>query len=132
MGHVIIGKDPHKKSSTIEVVDRAETVLAAGRYDTDRDGYRRMMAVVRGWPDRVWAVEGSAGAGRPVAQRLLADGETVVDVPAKLAARVRVFDTGQGRKTDATARVGRWPKAAHPGRWTSRRSTVSPLGRSWP
>jgi hypothetical protein len=34
------------------------------------------------------------------AQRLVADGETVVDVPAKLAARVRVFDTGNGRKTD--------------------------------
>jgi transposase len=31
---------------------------------------------------------------------LLADGETVVDVPAKLSARVRVFATGQGRKTD--------------------------------
>ena len=29
-------------------------------------------------------------------------GETVVDVPAKLAARVRVFDTGNARKTDAT------------------------------
>jgi hypothetical protein len=28
------------------------------------------------------------------------DGETVVDVPAKLSARVRVFDTGNGRKTD--------------------------------
>ena len=40
--------------------------------------------------------------GRPLAQRLLADGETVVDVPAKLAARVRVFDTGNARKTDAT------------------------------
>jgi transposase len=39
--------------------------------------------------------------GRPLAQRLLADGETVVDVPAKLAARVRVFDTGNARKTDA-------------------------------
>jgi transposase len=33
-------------------------------------------------------------------QRLVADGETVVDVPAKLSARVRVFATGQGRKTD--------------------------------
>jgi transposase len=38
--------------------------------------------------------------GRPLAQRLLADGETVVDVPAKLSARVRVFDTGNARKTD--------------------------------
>jgi transposase len=50
----------------------------------------------------VWAVEGANGIGRPVAQRLLADGERVLDVPAKLAARATVFDTGQGRKTDAT------------------------------
>ena len=40
--------------------------------------------------------------GRHVAQRLVADGEPVVDVPAKLSARARVFSTGQGRKTDAT------------------------------
>ncbi len=36
-----------------------------------------------------------------MAQRLLAAGERVVDVPAKLAARVRLFDTGHNRKTDA-------------------------------
>jgi Transposase len=40
--------------------------------------------------------------GRHVANRLLAEGETVVDVPPKLSARARVFATGQGRKTDAT------------------------------
>jgi transposase len=50
--------------------------------------------------ERVWAVEGANGIGRPLAQRLLASGERVLDVPAKLAARARVFDTGQGRKTD--------------------------------
>jgi hypothetical protein len=33
---------------------------------------------------------------------LLAAGEEVVDLPPKLSARVRVFATGQGRKTDAT------------------------------
>jgi transposase len=54
------------------------------------------------WPQHRWAVEGAHGVGRPLAQRLLADRETVVDVPAKLAARVRVFDTGHARKTDAT------------------------------
>jgi transposase len=54
------------------------------------------------WPHRRWAVEGAHGVGRPLAQRLLAQGEAVVDVPAKLAARVRVFDTGNARKTDAT------------------------------
>jgi transposase len=46
-------------------------------------------------------VEGANGIGRPLAQRLLADGERVLDVPAKLAARARVSGTGQGRKTDA-------------------------------
>ena len=54
----------------------------------------------RQWPQHRWAVEGAQGVGRPLAQRLLADGETVVDVPAKLSARVRVFDTGNARKTD--------------------------------
>ncbi|MFC5731544.1 MULTISPECIES: IS110 family transposase [Nocardioides] len=49
----------------------------------------------------MWAVEGSNGAGRSVAQRLLAEGEHVLDVPAKLAARARMLDTGHGRKTDA-------------------------------
>src|ERR671910_2355120 len=50
--------------------------------------------------DRVWAVEGANGVGRPLAQRLLEAGEHVVDVPAKLAARIRMFDTGHNRKTD--------------------------------
>ena len=36
-----------------------------------------------------------------MAQRLVEAGERVVDVPAKLAARVRLFDTGHNRKTDA-------------------------------
>lgn len=34
--------------------------------------------------------------------RLLAAGEDVIDVPPKLSARIRVFATGEGRKTDAT------------------------------
>ena len=36
-----------------------------------------------------------------MAQRLLESGEHVVDVPTKLAARVRLFDTGHNRRTDA-------------------------------
>ena len=99
--HVIIGVDPHKLSATIEVVDHHEKLLGSGRFTTDRAGYAAMREYVVRWPDRVWAVEGSNGAGRPLAQRLLEDGEHVVDVPAKLAARVRLFDTGHNRKTDA-------------------------------
>jgi transposase len=99
---VVIGTDPHKRSATIEVRDEREILLATGRFGMDRAGYRQLLGYVRQWPTRLWAVEGANGTGRPLAARLLADGETVVDVPAKLAARVRVFDTGHGRKTDAT------------------------------
>ena len=101
MAKVFIGVDPHKLSATIEVVDHRERVLAKGRFATDKAGYAAMRKHVAGWPHRVWAVEGSNGAGRPLAQRLLADGEQVVDVPAKLSARARVLDTGHNRKTDA-------------------------------
>jgi transposase len=101
MTKVFIGVDPHKLSATIEVVDASETVLATGRFDTNKIGYAAMRRRVAGWPDRVWAVEGSGGAGRPLAQRLLADGDRVLDVPPKLSARARLFDTGHNRKTDA-------------------------------
>ncbi|HYJ68353.1 MAG TPA: IS110 family transposase, partial [Nocardioidaceae bacterium] len=101
MAKVFIGVDPHRLSATIEVVDEHEVVLATGRFGTDRAGYAAMRGTVAAWAERVWAVEGSNGAGRPLAQRLLADGEHVVDVPAKLSARARLFDTGHNRKTDA-------------------------------
>jgi transposase len=101
MEHVIIGVDPHKLSATIEVVNPYEKFLGSGRFTTDQAGYTAMRKYVKCWPDRVWAVEGANGAGRPLAQRLLEAGEHVVDVPAKLAARVRLFDTGHNRKTDA-------------------------------
>jgi transposase len=100
MGRVIIGMDPHKRSATIEIIDDRETVVAAGRFGTDRDGYKAMLTLARRHPERIWAVEGCNGIGRHIAQRLVADGESVLDVPAKLSARARVFATGQGRKTD--------------------------------
>src|SRR5688500_962815 len=84
---VIIGVDPHKMSVTIEVVDTHERLLGSGRFDTTNAGYAAMQRYVKQWPDRVWAVEGAGGAGRPLAQRLVAADEQVVDVPAKLAAR---------------------------------------------
>jgi hypothetical protein len=96
---VIIGVGPHKLSVTIEARDDREILRATGQFRTDARSYRQLLRVARQWPERVWAVEGANGIGRPVTQRLLASWERVLDVPAKLAARV--FDTGQGRKTDA-------------------------------
>jgi NAD(P)-dependent dehydrogenase (short-subunit alcohol dehydrogenase family) len=92
--------DPHKRSATIEIINSREKVLAQGRFGTDRDGYATMLKLGQQHKDRVWAVEGCNGIGRHIAQRLVADGETVLDVPAKLSARARLFDTSQSRKTD--------------------------------
>src|SRR5215218_2178210 len=102
MERVVIGMDPHKRSVTIEARDTREALRATGTFPTRTAGYRAMIGVARQWPRRVWAVEGAQGVGLAIVHRLLAGGEQVVDVPAKLAARARVFDTGQGRKTDAT------------------------------
>jgi transposase len=102
MAAVVIGMDPHKRSATIEVMTGDEVVLGGGRYATDVAGYRAMMKYAKQFDERTWAVEGCNGIGRHLVMRLLADGETVVDVPPKLSARMRVFATGQGRKTDAT------------------------------
>ena len=68
------------------VVDDREQVLATGRFTTARAGYSAMRRHVASFPVRTWAMEGSNDAGRPLAQRLLANGEQVVDVPAKLSA----------------------------------------------
>ena len=99
---VVIGVDPHKRSVTIEARDAQEVLRATGSFPTTTAGYRAMLRYCRQWPTRLWAVEGANGVGRPLAQRLLTDGERVLDVPAKLSARVRVLDKGHGRKTDAT------------------------------
>lgn len=99
---VVIGMDPHKRSVTIEVMAADEAIVGHARFDTDRVGYQELLAYARRWPEKVWAIEGREGIGRHVAQRLIADGEQVVDVPAKLSARMRMFATGQGRKTDDT------------------------------
>jgi len=107
---VIIGIDPRKRSSTTAAVDGTGRVLQVARFPATRDGYRALRLWARRWPARSFAVEGASGLGRPVAQQLLGYGETVVDVPAKLAARVRLLSSGHNRKTDpddaiATARA---------------------------
>lgn len=99
---VIIGMDPHKASNTIAVLTKGEELLSRRRFENSDDGFIEMLAAVDEHPSRLWAVEGANGIGRSVAQRLVAFGETVVDVPAKLSTRVRVYSTGHGSKTDNT------------------------------
>jgi transposase len=97
---VMIGIDPAKHSHAMAVLDGAERQLAALQVANDSDGYRAMLRLARRWPQRTWAVEGASGVGTHLAQRLVADGETVLDVPPKLSTRARMLDTGHGRKND--------------------------------
>jgi transposase len=100
MAKVVIGVDPHKASNTLVVIDGQERVLAQQRFVNDKAGYRAMKAFARAHGERVWAVEGARGVGAGLAQRLVAEGEPVLNVPAKLSARVRALGGGSGRKTD--------------------------------
>ena len=113
---VMISVDPHKASNTLAVMDPVtKAVIARQRFVNSAGGYRRLREFAGGWADRRWAVEGCHGAGRGLAQRLVGDVELVLDVPAKLAARVRVYSQGHGRKTDLLTelsdRVFRWLRA---------------------
>jgi transposase len=60
----------------------------------------RLVAWARRWPDRTWAVENAGGLGYLLAQQLIAAGERVQDVPPKLAARVRLLNSGDTNKND--------------------------------
>ena len=97
---ITIGIDPHKSSLTAVAVQPSGEVSATIRLEVNRDTVARLRAWARQWPQRQWAVEGAAGLGRGVAQGLAAADECVVDVPAQLAARARLLNTGHARKSD--------------------------------
>ncbi len=102
MTAVVIGVDPAKRSHAMVVLDGREGQLAVLQVANDTAGYRAMLALAKRWKSRTWAIEGAGGVGVQLAQRLVADGESVVDVPPKLSTRARIFDRGHGRKNDPT------------------------------
>jgi transposase len=97
---VVIAIDPHKASWTAAAVGESLQPLATLRVPVSRDGYRSLHRFARTWNAGMWAIEGACGMGAPLTARLAADGVQVVDVPAKLAARVRLLSIGHGRKND--------------------------------
>ena len=96
----IIGIDPHKGSHTAVVVDHCEAVIDTIRVDADRHQRQRLLEWAARFEPRTWAVEGASGLGAMLAQQLVAAGEHVVDVPAKLSSRVRLLERGRIDKTD--------------------------------
>lgn len=99
---ITIGVDPHKSSATAVAVEPDGVKHPALRVAVTRTTSPQLLAWAQQWPERQWAVEGATGLGRGIAQALAAAGETVLDVPAKLAARARLLGTGNARKTDVT------------------------------
>jgi transposase len=97
---VIIEIDPHKGSHTAVALDRAEKKLGQLRVRAAPAQVDQLRRWASAWPERTWAVEGARGLGHLLTQQLLACGERVVDVQPKLAARVRLLNTGAVNKND--------------------------------
>ena len=98
--HVIIGVDPHKATHTAVAVGEREDELARVAVRASRVQTERLLTWAQAFPSRTWAIEGADGMGYLLSQQLVAAGEHVVDVPATLAARIRVLGTGRSSKTD--------------------------------
>jgi transposase len=97
---VMIGIDPHKGSHTAVAVGAAEEPLGKLRVRACPDQAEKLVGWAQAWPERTWAVEGARGLGNLLAQQLVAAGERVLDVQPKLAARVRLLQTGNTGKND--------------------------------
>ena len=100
MTAVMIGVDPHKGSHTAVAIGAAEEPLGRLRVRACAAQAHKLVAWAHAWPERAWAVEGAGGLGHLLAQQLVAAGERVLDVPPKLAARVRLLEAGDTNKND--------------------------------
>ncbi len=100
MAVVMIGVDPHKASHTAVAISAAEEPVGQLRVRASAVQAERLLGWAQAWPERAWAVEGAGGIGHLLAQQLLSAGERVLDVPPKLAARVRLLATGDVNKND--------------------------------
>ena len=100
MAVVMIGVDPHKASHMAVAISAAEEPVGQLRVRASAVQAERLLGWAQAWPERAWAVEGAGGIGHLLAQQLLSAGERVLDVPPKLAARVRLLATGDVNKND--------------------------------
>ena len=100
MAEVIIRIDPHKSSHTAVAIGSGEEPLGELQVHACPSQAGTLLAWAAAWPERTWAVEGAAGLGHLLAQQLVAAGEQVLDVPPKLAARVRLLQAGDTNKND--------------------------------
>jgi Transposase len=94
---LMIGVDPHKGSHTAVAIDGDDVEFAAIEVRASARQIDELLGWAAGFADMTWAVEGAGGVGYLLAQQLVAAGERVLDVPATLAARVRVLGSGRNK-----------------------------------
>jgi transposase len=97
---VIIGVDPPRATHTGVAIDRIEAELDRAKVRATRKQVQQLLAWAELLGGRTWAIGSAAGLGYLLAQQLVSAGETLVDVPATLAARIRVLGTGRSDKND--------------------------------
>jgi transposase len=97
---VLIGVDSHKASVALAAVDEVGELIECASFPQNRAGLRALERWAKRLCERRWAVENAGGLGKHLSQRLAVAGESVVDVPPKLSARVRVLSSGNARKND--------------------------------
>ena len=98
--NVMIGIDPHKASHTAVAVDDDERVLDQIRVRATSQQLEELRRWAGRFESRTWAVESADGLGYLIARQLAGAGETVLDVPATLASRVRLLGSGRSNKND--------------------------------
>jgi transposase len=96
----MIGIDPHKTTHTAVGIDDDENVIDEFTLEAPSSQVERLTGWAAGFTKREWAVESANGLGYLIARQLVSCGETVFDVPAVLASRVRLLGSGKSHKND--------------------------------
>ena len=81
--------DPHKRTHTAVAIDEQRRKLGELEVAASSAMTRTLLRWASAWSVRLWAIEGSDGLGRLLAQQLVAAGETVVEVPPTLTSQAR-------------------------------------------
>ena len=97
---VMIGVDPHKRSHTAVAIDGDDIEVGRRQVRASRAQADELVAWASRFDEHVWAIESVDGLGYLLGQQLVTAGERVLDVPATLAARVRVLASSRSQKTD--------------------------------